>query len=189
MNWFTRVLAFVFPAASFAYVQQSIEVYGPPVPMEIRVKNSVAALMKASFISEEGNKDVSYIDTEGYLTGGIGHKLSTLEKVRYPKGTKIPASVIETWWQEDSKKALDAAMTQAKELNKVSMDSLDFILALTHVNFQLGIYWRTKFPSTWESLKKGQWQTTISKLERSLWKQQTPVRVANFISAIREEYA
>lgn len=57
--------------------------------------------IKKMIRSLEGEKNIAYLDSKGILTGGIGHKLSSEEKKKYPKGTIIPKDIIEDWWEQD----------------------------------------------------------------------------------------
>ena len=144
----------------------------------------------------EGNIDKSYLDSLGKLTGGIGHLLLEDEIKKYPKGTKIPQEVRDRWIQEDSVKAWDAAIDQANDMGLSEHEQ--FIEALGSVNFQLGTNWmgEGKFPSAYKALKAGDFKEAIDQLEwvnprkkekgASTWKQQTPVRVRDFVKAITE---
>tara|TARA_R100000781_G_C4035232_1_gene111995 strand:+ start:82 stop:735 length:654 start_codon:yes stop_codon:yes gene_type:complete len=151
-----------------------------------------------SFISHlehrEGSVSKSYLDSLGKLTGGVGHLLLEDEKKIYPKGTKIPKDVRERWMAKDSIKAWDAAVEQASDLG-VSEHG-QFIEALGSVNFQMGTNWMKKFPSAYKALKSGDFKEAIDQLEwvnprkkekgASNWKKQTPVRVKDFVEAIKE---
>jgi len=151
-----------------------------------------------SFISHlehrEGSVSKSYLDSLGKLTGGVGHLLLEDEKKIYPKGTKIPKDVRERWMAKDSIKAWDAAVEQASDLGVSEHEQ--FIEALGSVNFQMGTNWMKKFPSAYKALKSGDFKEAIDQLEwvnprkkekgASNWKKQTPVRVKDFVGAIRE---
>ena len=142
----------------------------------------------------EGNIDKSYLDSLGKLTGGIGHLLLEDEIKKYPEGTRIPREVREEWIQKDSVKAWDAAIDQAADLGVSEHEQ--FIEALGSVNFQMGTNWMKKFPSAYKALKAGDFKEAIDQLEwvnprrkekgASSWKQQTPVRVRDFVNAITE---
>ena len=68
----------------------------------------------------------------------------------------------------------------------------DFKIALISVNYQLGTSWHNKFPATWSCLKNKQYDAAIQEIlykdppdkEPSSWKEQTPVRVEDFVEAI-----
>jgi len=142
----------------------------------------------------EGSVSKSYLDSLGKLTGGVGHLLLEDEKKIYPKGTKIPKDVRERWMEKDSIKAWDAAIEQASDLGVSEHEQ--FIEALGSVNFQMGTNWMKKFPSAYKALKSGDFKEAIDQLEwvnprkkekgASNWKKQTPVRVKDFVEAIKE---
>ena len=133
----------------------------------------------------EGIRNKSYLDSEGKLTGGIGHLMSSAEKKQYPLGTNIPPSVIEKWYKEDSKKAYKAALKQAKELK---VDNPKFINSLASVNFQLGPAWNTKHTETWKLLKEGKFKEAAIEAADSKWNTQTPKRVKDFQEGISNLY-
>jgi len=159
---------------------------------------------------EEGFMDVIYLDTLNNPTGGIGHLLTKDELNSYningykekkikgitykvavdKKGDviKLTQQTTDDWFRNDVATAMDAASQQAKELG---IDSEDFEVALTDVNFQLGTSWKkSKFPLAYEALKDGNYEEAVkqintnSKGEPSAWKRQTKNRVKNFSDAI-----
>lgn len=140
-------------------------------------------------LSREGYRDYSYKDSLGKLTGGVGHLLSKEEQERYPLHTPIDKDVINGWLTADSSKALKAAKEQAIEMD---IDSLDFLVALTSVNFQLGTRWYKNFPTAYKRLKDKEYTRAISEIKyvregstkTSMWYNQTPTRVNDFIRAI-----
>ena len=67
---------------------------------------------KDHLVEREGDKKVSYKDSLGKLTGGIGHLLTDEEAKLYPEGTEIPEDVREQWIRQDMKKAWRAAKLQ-----------------------------------------------------------------------------
>jgi hypothetical protein len=133
------------------------------------------------------NEPISYMDSEDKLTGGHGHLMTAEEQAKYPEGTAIPGDVVAKWWKEDSKNAKTAAKQQAQELGIPELEDI-----LMSVNFQLGSAWHTKkFPSAYKALKEGDYERAIFEIEHngagdgeSLWKNQTPTRVADFKDAI-----
>ena len=140
--------------------------------------------------NREGVVYKSYKDSLGKLTAGVGHLLTKEEQKKYPNGTKIPKKQVDKWLQEDSKKAYKAAMEQMKDLN---VTTPEFLTALTSVNFQLGTNWKNKFPTAYEHLKNKEYDRAIAEIlyvkegssTKSKWNTQTPVRVNDFVDAIR----
>jgi GH24 family phage-related lysozyme (muramidase) len=139
----------------------------------------------------EGYKQSVYLDILGKPTCGIGHLLTKEENKKYPVKSLVPKRVIDNWFKEDVKTALDASKTQMKLL-KLNDD--DFKIALVSVNYQLGTSWHKKFPATWKLLKAKHYDDAIKELlyknppemEPSTWKEQTPVRVEDFVEAINK---
>jgi len=139
----------------------------------------------------EGEKGVSYLDSVGKLTGGIGHLLSKEEQKKYPKGTDIPKEVYTKWLFEDSQGSYNSAKKQAKDFG---IEDEEFIGALTSVNFQMGANWKSKFPSAYKHLKNKKYDRAIQEILytsegsgiHSDWHKQTPKRTTDFISAIQK---
>lgn len=139
-------------------------------------------------IAREGNVPTSYLDSEGKLTGGIGHLLTAAERKQYPEGTPIPQEVRDQWFIEDSKEARDATTRQLKQ---AGISDPRATAVFESVNFQLGSAWTKKFPRTWKLIKQGKFkqaanevQTNASGTGPSLWKQQTPKRVNDFVDLL-----
>lgn len=137
----------------------------------------------------EGYKQNVYLDVLGKATCGIGHLLSKEELKKYPVKSLVPKGVIDKWFKQDIKTAIDASTKQIKALKLIDED---FKIALVSVNYQLGASWHKKFPMTWKLLKAKHYDDAIKELlyknppemDPSTWKEQTPVRVEDFVEAI-----
>ena len=165
---------------------------GPEQMQQMKLQEDGQNLKKQiqdHLVLREGNKEESYLDSLGILHAGIGHRLSKEEQQLYPKGTVVPEEVRNAWFEDDSAKSTKAAYDQAQELQAPSL-----IPALASVNFQLGTAWTEKFPTAYEHLKNGNYESAIQEIENtsegsgklSTWNKQTPVRVTDFVAAIRE---
>jgi LysM repeat protein len=123
-----------------------------------------------------------YVDTRGYLTAGMGHKLTKSELARYDEGDTVPMDVLKTWARADTQKAYDAAVAQARE---AGVGNQSLVNALTAVNFQLGTSWYTEHKQTWAYIKAHKWEEAADEAADSKWFKQTPVRVKDFQAALR----
>lgn len=130
----------------------------------------------------EGVRKTVYKDTLGHPTVGIGHLVRPEDNLEV--GDVITQERIRFFYEQDVEEALDAALDQAEYLGHNK--DIDFIVALVSVNFQLGVGWARKFRNTYASLKEGNYDKAIYNLKRSLWFKQTPVRVEDFIDAIKK---
>ncbi|MDX1939665.1 MAG: glycoside hydrolase family protein [Saprospiraceae bacterium] len=148
------------------------------------IETRALARAKAILIAEEGRRNDVYRDTRGFLTVGIGHKVIPADNLVY--GQTISNERIDSLFATDIARAFTAAVSQAKEIGRYNVD---MVARLTSVNFQLGTAWRTKFPNTWTLIKNGNINQAIQNLINSAWYQQTPTRVANFISTLQSQYA
>ena len=145
-------------------------------------------------LDREGFRDYVYEDSLGKLTAGVGHLLTAEEKEKYPEGSEIPEELIKSWYKKDTKKAKASALSQLEELGELK-DPRNLQAALESVNFQLGVNWRTKFPTAWEHMKSGNWDGAEQEIRfteedsgtQSDWNKQTPTRVRDFVEALRHQ--
>jgi GH24 family phage-related lysozyme (muramidase) len=144
----------------------------------IVVPDDIVALLKL----REGFKAVSYADTLGKLTGGYGHELSPREQALYPKGMRLPQTLTDGWFANDSSTAYQAAVLQA---SMIGVSDPVLIKALAAVSFQLGTDWRYKFVTLWTYLKDHEWENAALDAEGTLWAKESPTRVADFAAFVR----
>lgn len=157
--------------------------FGPMI--QSSVDNVAWGQLRNSLIQKEGKRNTAYLDSLGKLTVGVGHLVLPSDNIVL--GQTISDERVEQLFKQDMTEAFNAARKQAKELGKYTPE---FIVALTHVNFQLGVYWNTaKFPNVYNDLKKDNVQSAINRLKQSKWYEQTPIRVTAFINAIQQTYA
>lgn len=151
-------------------------------------KYSLDAKSIVNIGNKEGLRPDIYLDTNGNLTGGIGHKLNKYEANKYPKGTIIPIAEIQKWFKKDISIATEAALEQSKKLG-INLES-PIGAALIGVNFQLGQNWNSSkagtsgHVKTWLALQNKDYNTAVKELKSSAWYRQTPDRVADLIQAI-----
>ena len=138
----------------------------------------------------EGNVDHVYLDTLGKPTCGVGHLLTKEENVKYEVGNVVSGYIIDQWLEQDAEIAWNAAAQQMLDLN---IDNPEFVVALGSVNFQPGTRWMDKFPSAYKALKNKDYDEAIKQVStgsgkdgQSKWKEQTPVRVEDFVKAIQD---
>ena len=136
----------------------------------------------------EGNVEYVYLDSLGKPTCGVGHLLTERERQVYQVGDEVSEEQRTVWLEHDATKAWEAAAQQMEDLN---IENVEFIIALGSVNFQLGTKWMNKFPSAYKALKDKDYDEAIYQVStgsgkdgQSKWKEQTPVRVEDFVTAI-----
>lgn len=157
------------------------QLFGPPNPMSIEAQALASA--KSLIQTREGLHNPAGYDSENVLTGGIGHKITPADKVTY--GQSISQAQIDTWFASDIAVAFNAAKSQAQQIKKYTAP---MIAALTSVNFQLGTGWTSTFSNTWNSLRAGNIDDAINRLNQSKWKIQTPVRVADLVQTLQSQF-
>ena len=136
----------------------------------------------------EGNVEYVYLDSLGKPTCGVGHLLTERERQVYQVGDEVSEEQRTAWLEADAAKAWEAAAQQIEDLG---IEDAEFIIVLGSVNFQLGTRWMDKFPSAYKALKNKDYDEAIRQVStgsgkdgQSKWKEQTPVRVEDFVTAI-----
>jgi lysozyme len=139
------------------------------------LEEEVEALLRL----REGVMHVVYLDSLGYPTGGVGHKILPADNLK--RGDHIDEARVLAWLEHDMGAALAAAKRQATQ---AGITQQHFIAVLTSVNFELGVMWTVKFPHTWRMIVDGDYDDARDALDASLWKHQAPVRVKDFQDAL-----
>jgi GH24 family phage-related lysozyme (muramidase) len=128
----------------------------------------------------EGLRLTVYRDTRDLPTVGIGHLVRPQDNLRV--GQKISRERVEELFEQDSSAALRTSIRHWHDINHLTPE---FLAALVSVNFQLGDF-SQKFKNSYALLKERKIDMVINNLRGSLWFRQTPVRVEDFIKAIKE---
>jgi hypothetical protein len=143
------------------------------------VKDQVAVAFRNLMILRVGVLNTVCADSRGLPTVGIEHLVTISYHLQV--GDTIDDQTVDDLFAIDSAGALDAASDQAAE---AGITSTAFIPTLASVNFQLGTDWRSKFSQTRQMIDDGHYADAAHALTGTLWKNQTPVRVADFQNAL-----
>lgn len=127
----------------------------------------------------EGNRNVVYHDSRGFLTVGIGHLVVPNDHLRL--GDKVTSAQVDAFFAKDSADALAHAKTQAAQ---AGITEPTFLPYLASVCFQLGDAWVTKWPHTWAMICAGEYQQASDSLDNTPWDKETPLRVEDFQDAL-----
>jgi GH24 family phage-related lysozyme (muramidase) len=148
----------------------------------------VDIILRPLLEEEEGKVNRVYEDSLGIPTGGIGHRLTEEERQRLNVGDELSDEQIQSWYEVDTRQALEAARKQA---NESGITNLNMIARLASVNYQLGTNWTSKFPLAYQAMvdrdyeeAKRQFRYNTEGTGPSKWYEQTPVRVNNLIRDI-----
>lgn len=139
---------------------------------------------RCQLIIHEGYKDVSYKDSLGLLTGGIGHLLrSPDETSRYPLGSPIAKEQIEKWYSEDAMIAIRGAISL---LGQQVWDNLSDIRkrACADLCYNLGKGKLAKFVGFLGAMRANDWNLAGEELRNSLWFRQVGQRGPKIIAMI-----
>ena len=135
---------------------------------------------KKHVVPFEGDEDVVYLDSKGYPTVGIGHKVVPADELKV--GDRISAARKDAFWKSDSQASLNAAKAQMRLAGIKDDDA--FLAPLASVNFQLGTGWHKEHMKTWDLIEAGKYVAAAREAQNSIWFQDTPARVRAFQSEL-----
>lgn len=151
---------------------------------------------RKKMIHEEGYSPRVYRDSLGLPTVGIGHLLKgkndhLLQGRKLNIGDQISDVCVDRLFKEDTSKAINAAMAQARDFN---IFEPDFVTGLVSINYQLGTKWPKEWPNAYKQLKEGnlaeamiEFIASDNRKKTSSWIKQTPYRVLNALGMIANE--
>ncbi len=127
--------------------------------------------LKNDLRTEEGYRDMIYLDTRGFQTIGIGHLVKPSDN--FVQGKRYKRKVIEKIFDYDVKICVQDAYNLCKDMEIKE----EAILIVAHMCFQLGRTKTAKFVKMFEALAKKDYVTAGFEMEDSLWrKKHTPER-------------
>lgn len=98
------------------------------------------------FVMIEGFELQVYKDTEGYLTVGLGHKLSKQEASRWPLDSKVPKNELYFLACQDINKAMAQAIQTWPEL--IHLENAPIRIIFAYMIFNVGLNGWKKFSKT-----------------------------------------
>ena len=133
----------------------------------------------------EGIKYVSYLDSRGLLTGGIGHLLRSNEKTLFPLGSPITADQVTTWFQQD----VSSAITIAQNLVNTVWGDLSDIRkrAVCDLAYNLGGAGLAKFKQFLAAMNSSNFSEAGNQLRSSAWFTQVGKRGTDIITMIVQD--
>lgn len=129
---------------------------------------------------DEGSSIRAYIDSLGYLTGGIGHKMSPQEARDYPEGTEIPKSVRDGWFASDMANAETDARTLVPE--DAPEEVLDIV---TNMAFNMGRSRLSGFRKMFAAIHSEDYETAADEMLDSKWAGQVKGRATRLADRMR----
>ncbi len=157
-------------------------VQGDSPTANIVSKNIPQGSLKCQLIRHEGRKNVSYKDSLGLLTAGIGHLLRQNEVGQYPDGSPVSDEQIEKWYNEDS-------ITATKIAQKLIGDTWGDLSeirkrAVIDLAYNLGESRLSKFVNFFVAMKKKDYQIAGQELRSSKWYGQVRTRGPAIVTMI-----
>jgi lysozyme len=153
----------------------------PRKPLVETPEIDLIGLEAPQITQDEGKRNVSYLDTEGLLTGGVGHLMSKEEQKKYPLGTQIPEEVVQEWLRSDLSVAkgtlgkLDLPEDTPEEVQKV----------LLNMSFNLGEPRLKKFKGTLKAIRDKDFDRAADEMVDSRWYKQTKGRAKRLVDRMR----
>lgn len=145
-------------------------------------------LIVQQLLSDEGYRTNVYKDTEGFLTYGMGHKLTKEEKEIYKEGDYIPVDV--------RKKVTEKQIKDVQETTKKIMASKGLVNSKLYLDneplfvsffYQLGEEGGLAFNNMWAAIDEGDAQGAYDAALDSKWAKQTPRRAKRFAKMLKKE--
>ena len=99
--------------------------------------------------------------TQGLVTGGIGHLMTEEESALYPEGTVIPDDVVQDWYDVDLQEAVDDAGTFIG--NSDVPEEVTSII--TNMSFNMGLTRLLKFKGLQTAIRSGDWELAADEME------------------------
>lgn len=159
------------------------EIPQEPPSASIVTKDFNMAAYECQLKIHEGVKYVSYLDTLGLPTGGIGHLLRANEVTQYPVPTPISAETVSAWFREDAQTSIKAA--QILLTIDVWGDLSDVRKrAVADLAYNMGQSRLAKFVRFFAAMKAGDYNAAGDSLRNSKWYTQVARRGPNIITMI-----
>jgi lysozyme len=134
----------------------------------------------------EGVKYVSYNDSRGLPTAGIGHLLRTNEISKYPVPTPVPSDQVSAWFQSDA----PVSITGAQRLLGIDCwGNLSDIRkrACADLCYNMGEAGLGKFKNFLASMKANDFNAAGAALRDSAWFKQVGQRGPRIITMITQD--
>ena len=144
--------------------------------------HSIFEDFKADAMIAEGVRNNVYRDSEGYLTVGIGHKLTSREAAEVKVGDMFTDDTVHELFEDD----YNRIMTHGVRKHFPDFDNFPHLAKLAVLNFvfQLGTNAPLNFPKATKAINNGHWHraamefkyASIRTKRLSRWYHQTPHR-------------
>lgn len=157
----------------------------PPAPSDsITGKDFNVKALQCQLKIHEGEKLVSYKDSKGLPTGGIGHLLRTDEISKYPIGTPISQDQVDTWFAQDSQTCIKDAQNF---IGTETWEKLDEPRkrALADMAFNMGSARLSQFKTFKKEMQAGNYDQAAKQIENTPYYQQVGRRGPAIASQIR----
>ena len=141
------------------------------------------AQLRHELMRDEGYRDYTYLDTEGNLTGGIGHLITADDaELGLPVGAAIPEARIESWYLSDTGQAISDARSIFDDFES---HPIKVRHALVNMAFNLGHERLSGFRKTIALINKRQYAQAADEALNSKWATQVGARAQRIAKVLR----
>jgi GH24 family phage-related lysozyme (muramidase) len=146
---------------------------------QLHVENKAIRKDEGAVRNKDG-QHMSYNDSKGFATGGIGHLLTKEEKKTYPIGTEIPDEIANAWFAEDMDEAV-GGVDRMLEARRVDLPDAAYDI-LVNMTFNMGRGGVEAFTKMWDALEVGDYETAAAEMEDSDWFDEVGNRAVRLIN-------
>ena len=153
-----------------------------PLPSFVELEQTELKRHEGVVLNSDGLHK-SYRDNKGNPTGGYGHLLSDAETEKYPQGTEIPDSVVNTWFSKDSaiaEKALEKVMLE----NGIQELPDEAKQVLYNMTFNLGETGIREFDDMWNAYSRDDFEGAARAMKESVWFEEVKSRGTDLVSRV-----
>lgn len=123
-------------------------------------------------LNSEG-QHIAYLDSEGVLTGGVGHNLIANKNQGFKEGDVIPDELVDVWLKDDLAKVEVQAPSTVSNFNTLPVGAQEVVKEMV---FQLGLNGVLKFKKMRKALEAEDFELAAKEMLDSKWAKQTPSR-------------
>lgn len=151
-----------------------------PLPNFAQKEQRQLRMHEGEVRNSEGSH-VSYPDSLGNLTGGIGHLMTDVEQKEFPVGAAIPDSVVDKWFTADTKSAESQTNAIIKDF-ALEEESDEVKQILFNMTFNLGEQGLRGFEKMLPALSRKDHREAAIEMKDSVWFGQVKSRGVDLVS-------
>jgi len=156
----------------------------PPAEPGIVSKDFNNKAFQCQLKQHEGERNKTYLDSKGLPTGGIGHLMRPEDLAKYPLGSEIPQSQIDSWFAQDSATAIKDAQNFVGTETWEKLDD-NRKRAVADMAYNMGSAKLGQFKTFKKEMQAGNYDQAAKQVENTPYYQQVGRRGPAIASQIR----